>query len=94
MTTRANLKGVTAQQIDLLCELDVREAAGRGAQTASDFDGFPTMSPWSQRRLPISESAARSSLERLVKRGLVERVAERPRTYRLTAEGRGAIVHG
>jgi hypothetical protein len=34
MTTRANLKGISAQMVDLICELDVREAAGRGAQTA------------------------------------------------------------
>jgi hypothetical protein len=94
MTTRANLKGISAQMVDLICELDVREAAGRGAQTAWDFDGFPTKSPYSERRHPISGSAARSSLERLVKRGLVERVGERPRTYRLTNEGRGAIVRG
>lgn len=93
MAERVNLKGLTVQQIDIICELQDREYDGRGAQTALDFEGFPTGSPWSDRKHPISQSAARSTLERLVKRGLVERVAERPRTYRLTASGKESILH-
>lgn len=92
-TMRANLRGMTKQQTDVLCELARREKEGRGAQTAADFDGFPTASPWmTGTRYPISESAARSCLNRLVKRGLVEKLNVRPATYRLTGEGRGAVL--
>jgi Fic family protein len=94
MSERANLKGISGQQVDLLLALAARERQGRGAQTAYDFEGFPTTSPYSQRLTPISASAARSSLERLVKRGLVERVAERPHTYRPTEEGRRSVLGG
>lgn len=88
---RANLKGLTAQQIDLMQEMDRRAEMGLAPQTAWQFEGLPTKSPYGSRRHPISGSAARGTLERLVKRGLVTHVSERPRTYGLTPEGLDAI---
>lgn len=82
---------LTAQQRELMGELHRRAEMERGAQTVEDFRGFETTSQWNGRKYPISADAARGTLERLVKRGLVTHVAERPRTYALTPEGLDAI---
>lgn len=87
------MSAISTQQREIMTELRRREEDGRGAQSASDFEGFEVTSDYSAHKYRVGASVVGSVLRRLARRTppLVEPVGSRPKTYRLTDAGREAI---